>query len=117
MIDRELLEATSKLTNELVGLIEDIGPCDHAVGICCCGLNSLVDRAREIIEDRLSKLNPKIQAEFVGLQEWHDGEVFILVNIPVETEDGKGKTTVIYNPRIHELDPFGQYVVIILEGE
>ncbi len=46
----DLLEALKILIVDIKEYIEECGPCDHSVGICCCGLKSDLFQAENAIQ-------------------------------------------------------------------
>jgi len=44
------IDLLKESTKELIQLVDDIGGCDHSVGICCCGLNDLIERNIKAIQ-------------------------------------------------------------------
>ncbi len=48
-MDIKQLELFKKVTAELAQCVDDIGGCDHSVGICTCSLYTLLDEAKACI--------------------------------------------------------------------
>lgn len=47
--NRGLINITKELVEFAEEEVKEIGGCDHDVNICCCGIYSMIDRAKEMI--------------------------------------------------------------------
>jgi hypothetical protein len=52
---KQLINSHLELLNLAKETLEDIGGCDHQVGICCCGLIKIIEEGEEI----QNRFNPK----------------------------------------------------------
>jgi hypothetical protein len=85
--DKLLLRAREILKDEL----EEIGGCDHSVGICCCKIKELL----EDIDENLDYIPGKFSEQ---IKEWADIRLEFTINDIEETL----KVTPSDNPKIHQ---------------